>query len=114
LKPSAKRGLVACAGALAKVDRPSGSSYGWQGSLVMFYVYLLKSQSPLKRLYVRSTRDPRQRVRDDNEGRCRRTAKFRPWILIACFAILHERIAIAFEKYHESGSGRPFINRYFL
>src|SRR5436189_3942772 len=53
LKRCAKaRGGGARAGALAKSERPSGSSYGWQASLVMLYVYLLKPQPHLKQSYV--------------------------------------------------------------
>jgi putative endonuclease len=89
-------------------------SYGGQANLQMFYVYLLKSESHPKQPYVGSTRDLRQRLRDHNEGRCPHTAKFRPWTLIAYFAFLQERTAIAFEKYLKSGSGRAFINRHFL
>ena len=61
-------GWSECAGALAKADRPNGSSYVWQASLVMLYVYLLKSQSHPKQPYVGSTRDLRQRVRDHDEA----------------------------------------------
>jgi putative endonuclease len=80
----------------------------------MFYVYLLKSESHPKQPYVRSTCDLRQRLRDHNQGRCSQTAKFRPWIVIAYFAFVHEQTAIAFEKYLKSGWGRAFINRHFL
>jgi len=80
----------------------------------MYYVYLLRSESHPKQLYVGSTRDLRQRLKDHNEGRCPYTAKFRPWILVAYFAFAQEKGAIAFEKYLKSGSGRAFSNRHFL
>jgi len=80
----------------------------------MYYVYLLRSESHPKQLYVGSTRDLRQRLKDHNEGRCPYTAKFRHWILVAYFAFAQEKGAIAFEKYLKSGSGRAFINRHFL
>jgi putative endonuclease len=103
-----------CAVALAKADRPNGSSYGWQASLLMFYVYLLKSESHPGQRYVGSTRDLRQRLRVHDQGRCGHTAKFRPWLLIAYFAFADEKTSIAFEKYLKSGSGRAFINRHFV
>jgi putative endonuclease len=93
---------------------PKTQSYSGQANLQMFYVYLLKSESHPKQPYVGSTRDLRQRLGDHNEGRCPHTAKFRPWTLIAYFAFLQERTAIAFEKYLKSGSGRAFIKRHFL
>ena len=76
----------------------------------MYYVYLLQSEHFPKQQYVGLTHDLRRRVRDDNEGRSPNTAKFCPWILVAYFALPHEKTAIAFEKYLNSGSGRAFIN----
>jgi putative endonuclease len=100
--------------ALAEADRPNSPSYGWQASLLMYYVYLLKSQSHPRQPYVGSTHDLRQRLTHHNEGRSPHTAKFRPWLLIAYFAFEEGKTAIAFEKYLKSGSGRAFINRHFL
>jgi len=114
LERSAKRRLERARRSLAEADRPKTPSYGWQASLLMYYVYLLKSQSHPKQPYVGSTRDLRQRLKEHNEGRSPHTAKFRPWILVAYFAFAHEKTAIAFEKYPKSGSGRAFINRHFL
>jgi hypothetical protein len=39
---------------------------------------------------------------------------FRPWLLIAYFALAEEKTAVAFEKCLKSGPGRAFINRYFF
>ena len=105
LKRSAKRRLERVRRSLAKADRPKTPSYGCQASLLMYYVYLLKSHSQPKQPYVGSTGDLRQRLKDHNEGRSPQTAKFRPWILIAYFAFAQERTAIAFERYLKSGSG---------
>ena len=106
-------GWSECAIALAEADRPKRPSYGWQASL-MYYVYLLKSESHPNQAYVGSTCDLRQRLKEHNEGRSPHTAKFRPWTLIAYFAFAQEKTAIAFEKYLKSGSGRAFIRRHFL
>jgi putative endonuclease len=59
------------------------------------------------------TRDLRQRMKDHSDGRSLHTKKFRPWILVAYFAFTQENMAIAFEKYLKSGSGRAFIKRHF-
>ena len=96
---------------LAKVDVAS-SSLVTRSSLLMFYLYLLKSESHPRQPYVGSTCDLRQRLRDHNQGLCSHTARFRPWIVIAYFAFVHEQTAIALEKYLKSGSGRAFINRH--
>jgi putative endonuclease len=114
LKCNAKRRVERVRRSLAKADRPNLPSYGWQASLPMYYVYLLNSQSKPKQLYVGSTHDLRQRLKDHNKGRSPHTAKFRPWVLIAYFAFAEEETAIAFEMYLKSGSGRAFIRRHFL
>jgi putative endonuclease len=113
-KDSAKRRLERVRRSLAKADRPKTTNCGWQASLPMHYVYLLKSQSKPKQPYVGLTRDLRKRLKDHDEGRSPHTAKFRPWILIAYFAFAEEGTAIAFEKYLKSGSGRAFIRRHLL
>ena len=79
----------------------------------MHYVYLLRSESNPKQPYVGFTRDLRQRMQDHNEGRSPHTKKFRPWILVAYFAFAQEKMAVAFEKYLKSASGRAFIRRHF-
>ncbi len=76
----------------------------------MYYVYLLQLEHFPKQQYVGLIHDLRRRVRDHNEGRSPYTAKFCPWILVAYFALPHEKTAIAFEKYLKSGPGRAFIN----
>jgi predicted GIY-YIG superfamily endonuclease len=100
--------------ALAKADRPNAPSYGWQASLVMYYVYLLKFRSRPTQPYIGSTCDLRQRLKQHNEGRSPHTAKFRPWTPLAYFAFVDKRTAVAFERYLKSGSGRAFIKRHFV
>jgi predicted GIY-YIG superfamily endonuclease len=80
----------------------------------MYYVYLLQSESNPKQVYIGSTRDLRQRLRQHNDGRSPHTAKFRPWTLVAYFAFAQENTAVAFENYLKSGSGRAFVKRHFL
>ena len=107
-------GWSECAVALAKADRPNSSSYGWQASLLMFYVYVVKSESHPRQPYVGSTCDLRQRLKQPNEGRSPHTAKFRPWTLLAYVAFADEETAVAFERCLKSGLGRAFINSHFL
>jgi len=52
-------------------------------------------------------------MQDHNEGRSPHTKKFRPSILVAYFAFAQEKMAVAFEKYLKSASGRAFIRRHF-
>jgi predicted GIY-YIG superfamily endonuclease len=69
----------------------------------MYYVYLLQSESHRKQVYIGSTRDLRQRLRQHNDGRSPHTAKFRPWTLVAYFAFAQENTVVAFENYLKSG-----------
>jgi predicted GIY-YIG superfamily endonuclease len=52
----------------------------------MYYVYLLKSGSFPRQLYVGSTSNLKQRIKKYNDGRSLHTAKFGPWILVAYLA----------------------------
>jgi putative endonuclease len=79
----------------------------------MHYVYLLRSESNPRQQYIGLTRDLRHRFRQHNEGMSPHTKKFRPWILVAYFAFAQEKMAVAFEKYLKSASGRAFIKRHF-
>ena len=88
-------------------------SYGGQARFLMHYVYLLKSESNPRQQYIGLTRDLRQRLQQHNDGTSAHTRKFRPWIAIVYFAFAQEKMAIAFEKYLKSASGRAFIKRHF-
>src|SRR6478672_9731049 len=70
---------------------PETPSYGWQASLVMYYLYLLKSRSRPTQPYIGSTCDLRQRLKQHNEGRSPHTAKSRPWTLLAYLAFAEEK-----------------------
>jgi putative endonuclease len=80
----------------------------------MYYVYLLKAHSRPTQPYIGSPCDLLQRLKQHDKGRSPHTAKFRPWTLLAYFAIADKKTAVAFERYLKSGSGRSFVNRHFL
>ena len=82
--------------------------------LVMYYVYLLRSESHPKQQYLGSTRNLKERILEHNSGESSHTSKFRPWLLVAYFAFSQKKTAIAFERYLKSGSGRAFVKRHFL
>jgi predicted GIY-YIG superfamily endonuclease len=77
------------------------------------YVYLLTSVAFPKQHYVGHTDDLRTRLLDHNEGRGGHTAKYKPWKLEMYLAFSNKALAIAFEKYLKSGSGRAFASRHF-
>ena len=80
----------------------------------MCSVYLLVSISHPTQHYIGLTRDLKKRVQDHNDGRSKHTAKFAPWKLAAYFAFADEKIAVAFEQYLKSGSGKAFLKRHLL
>ena len=80
---------------------------------LVHYVYLLQSQRNQHRHYVGFTADLKVRLGSHNAGQNPSTAPDRPWNLAAYFAFPEENKALAFEKYHKSGSGRTFAKRHF-
>jgi putative endonuclease len=80
----------------------------------MFYAYILESISHSNQLYRGHSTDLKQRLADNNAGRCSHTAKFLPWKLkfYAAFETLKQ--AQHFEAYLKSGSGHEFARRHLL
>ena len=79
----------------------------------MYYVYLLRSIAHPSEKYTGYTTDLRARFATHNAGGSPHTAKYRPWKLVAYFAFDDEQIAVHFEKYLKSGSGRAFAEKRF-
>ena len=77
----------------------------------MFYVYLLKSIDYPEQKYIGYTTDIKKRLKQHNSGYSKHTDKFRPWKLHAYFAFETEDLAISFEKYLKTNSGRAFANK---
>ena len=77
------------------------------------FVYVLRHNDPPRRYYIGITSDVEARVRGHNEGRCSHTAKYRPWTLHVAIEFCTEAIALKFERFLKSGSGRAFAKRHF-
>jgi putative endonuclease len=81
----------------------------------MYYVYLLESQSHAGQHYVGFTSQKVDlRLERHNQGTTPATARYRPWRLIWAGAFLSKEIALDFERYLKSGSGRAFVSKHFL
>ena len=78
----------------------------------MHYVYILRSDDHLSQYYTGCTADLRSRLEAHNAGRVPHTAKFKPWTLSSYHAFAEKAVAIAFEQYLKSGSGRAFASRH--
>ncbi len=79
---------------------------------IMFYVYILESESCLGKFYTGFTTDLKTRLKKHNNDTSGYTAKFRPWIISWYCAFNNEKNARKFELYLKTGSGRAFIKRH--
>ncbi|MEP7240727.1 MAG: GIY-YIG nuclease family protein [Devosia sp.] len=79
----------------------------------MWYVYLLRSQSHPDQEYVGATSDLKRRLAEHNAGKSAHTSKFPPWQLLCYFAFQDKGIALRFETYLKSHSGRAFTSKHF-
>jgi putative endonuclease len=73
-----------------------------EGGLVMYYVYLLESESTPGRRYVGLSSDLKQRFHDHNSDKSPHTAKYKPWRLVTYVAFSNRSKAEEFERYLKS------------
>jgi len=83
------------------------------GMPIKNFVYVLRSRTEPHRPYVGLTADLTARLAAHNAGRCPHTARYKPWELAVSIEFPAEALAIRFEKYLKSGSGRAFAKRHF-
>jgi putative endonuclease len=76
-------------------------------------VYVLRSEADRTRHYVGITNDIDGRLHWHNHGPTGHTTSHRPWSLVVSVAFQSEKLALRFEKYLKSGSGRAFAKRHF-
>ncbi len=77
----------------------------------MHYTYILKSQSVPRQTYIGYTSDLPRRLEHHNQGFSEYTAKFRPWKLIFYAAFSNKQLALEFETYLKSHSGKAFTKK---
>jgi len=75
---------------------------------VKHYVYILQSPSDPTQFYTGLCTDIDARLAAHNAGQSPHTAKFKPWRLISSHFFVDPKVAVAFERYLKSGSGRAF------
>ena len=76
----------------------------------MHYVYILESVAVPGHFYIGSTDNLRQRLRQHQADVDAHAAKYRPWKLKTYLAFEQKAIAVRFESYLKSGSGRAFVS----
>lgn len=93
-------------------------SFAWHAKLLynflMYFVYYLHSINHPDQIYIGFTENIDERLKAHNEGGSTHTNKFKPWELVAYLAFPSKAIALAFEKYLKSHSGRAFASKHFL
>jgi putative endonuclease len=92
------------AGAQRKRRRTGGEGAIW-------YVYIIRSVADPEQEYVGASENLKQRLADHNAGKSTHTAKFMPWELLWYSAFPDKSMALAFEKYLKSHSGRAFSKK---
>lgn len=79
---------------------------------VMYYTYLLKLSND--DYYAGSTKDIKQRLAKHQSGAVPHTSKFRTVKLVWCGIFENKDIALNFEKYLKSSSGKAFRNKHLI
>ena len=77
----------------------------------MHYVYIIQSIEHPDQYYSGLTDDVPTRLKDHNSGKSRHTSKYKPWKIISFHYFENEEVALKFEKYLKSGSGRAFAKK---
>lgn len=80
----------------------------------MYYVYIIKSIRFPNKKYIGFTTDLKKRIFYHNNSLSEHTSNFKPWKLDVCFIFKDKSIAMNFEKYLKSSSGRAFAKKHFL
>ncbi len=79
----------------------------------MFYVYIIKSIST-NQVYIGFTNNLKRRLNEHNSDDGIYTSKYAPWKLVSLFGFNRIKLAMNFERYLKSGSGRAFTKKHFL
>ncbi len=78
------------------------------------YAYVLRAINEPEQIYIGSTDDLRERLKEHNWGMSPHTAGYRPWEIVWYAGFSSEEGARAFERYLKSGSGRAFLRKRLL
>jgi predicted GIY-YIG superfamily endonuclease len=76
------------------------------------YVYLLKSISNPREIYIGITNNLKNRIKIHNSKKVPHTSKFVPWKIKVAIWFEDKEKAITFEKYLKHGSGSAFAKKH--
>lgn len=80
----------------------------------MYFVYILKSAKFPEQKYVGCTTDLKKRLSNHNAGASPHTNKYKPWKVAVSISFEEKELAVKFEKYLKSCSGRAFASKRLL
>ena len=80
-------------------------------TILMYYVYMLRSISYPEQTYIGFSKNLKERITAHNHGQSPHTSKYKPWNLVSYTAFHDRQKALAFEKYLKSHSGKAFANK---
>lgn len=76
----------------------------------MYYVYVIKSKK-YGNIYIGYSTNLKQRIIDHNAGKSTYTNKYKPWVLLSYFAFSDKNVALDFERYLKTASGKAFMRK---
>lgn len=77
----------------------------------MYFVYIIKSINFPELVYVGSTSNVEARIKTHNNGGSIYTKNYKPWDLVWYCAYKDKEMALNFEQYLKSHSGKAFLNK---
>lgn len=77
----------------------------------MWYVYIIRSMEYPGQEYIGVTSDLKKRLADHNARKSTHTQKFAPWKILWYSAFQDKHLALDFETYLKSHSGRAFSKK---
>ena len=78
---------------------------------MFYYVYLIRSFTTFGKIYVGYTTNLEERLKTHNAGDSIYTKADRPWQLVTYLVFTNKQLAMDFEKYLKSHSGRAFSEK---
>ena len=79
----------------------------------MFFTYIITSISIPSKTYIGFTSNIKERLKSHNQGKSSYTKKYVPWKLTFYAGFPEKAIAMDFERYLKSRSGKAFASKHF-
>ena len=77
----------------------------------MYITYIIRSQKVPKTYYTGFTTDIKKRLESHNHGQNKSTSRNKPWTIEFMAVFKNKYLALSFEKYLKTPSGKAFRNK---